>query len=240
MRGRNRFGTSVEVLHEGGPGRDAAAQGSAHDPGHDTTLDDRERTPGGTVTEASGVPIRALQTPRLVLEPQTAAHAEEMYTVLTDPAIYEFENEPPASVDALRARYRKLESGRSPDGTQLWLNWVVRLRGDGNAIGYVQATVLADAQALIAYEFGSAWWGRGLAHEATDAAVRELHDTFGVATVGAVFKRANDRSRKLLNRLGMRETNAGEFPRDLAEPDEVAAAMNLGTPGRTSEPCGMY
>lgn len=176
---------------------------------------------------ASRALTRRLETPRLVLEPQTAAHAVEMYAVLTDPAIYEFENEPPASVDALLERYRKLESGCSPDGTQLWLNWVVRLRSDGNAIGYVQATVLADAKALIAYEFGSAWWGRGLAHEATVSAIAELRGRYGVKAVGAVLKQVNHRSRMLLARLGMRLAGPGEFPGGMADADEAAMVLLL-------------
>ena len=51
-----------------------------------------------------------------------------MFRVLSDPAIYEFENEPPESVERLRARYAYLEARRSPDGSQQWLNWVLRLR----------------------------------------------------------------------------------------------------------------
>lgn len=171
--------------------------------------------------------MRALETPRLALEPQTADHAEEMYAVLADPAIYEFENQPPASVDALRERYGKLESGRSPDGSELWLNWIVRMCGAGPAMGYVQATVLADAKALIAYEFGSAWWGRGYACEATAAAIEELRGRYGVTTVGAVFKRPNHRSRKLLERLGMRASGPDEFPGGLAEADEAAMVLFL-------------
>lgn len=66
--------------------------------------------------------MRTLQTARLTLEPQCAAHAAAMFAVLSDPAIYEYENAPPASVDALRARYAFLEGRRSPDGSQQWLN----------------------------------------------------------------------------------------------------------------------
>ncbi|MGZ9031597.1 MAG: GNAT family N-acetyltransferase [Burkholderiaceae bacterium] len=175
--------------------------------------------------EASGPLMRTLETPRLLLQPQTAGHAEAMYAVLTDPAIYEFENQPPASVEALRERYRKLERGRSPDGSELWLNWVVSLRGDGHPIGYVQATVLEDAKALIAYEFGSAWWGRGLAHEATGSAIAELRSRYGVQAVGAVLKEANHRSRALLARLGMRLAGPGEFPGALADADEAAMVL---------------
>ena len=168
--------------------------------------------------------IRPLGTPRLVLEPQMAAHADEMFIVLSDPAIYEFENAPPVSVEALRERYRALEARRSPDGRQLWLNWTVRLKDGGAAIGYVQATVLPDAAALVAYEFNSAWWGRGLAGEAVAAAMLELRQHLGVTRFGAVFKTANERSRRLLARLGMCPAVDGQFPSTLAEADESAMA----------------
>jgi RimJ/RimL family protein N-acetyltransferase len=170
--------------------------------------------------------IRPLETPRLVLEPQVAAHADEMFIVLSDLAIYEFENAPPVSVEALRERYCALEGRRSPDGRQLWLNWTVRLTEGGMAIGYVQATVLPDAAALVAYEFNSAWWGRGLAHEAVAAAMRELRQHLGVTRFGAVFKTANERSRRLLARLGMCPAASGQFPSALAEADE--SAMTIG------------
>ena len=179
------------------------------------------------VSENAVTPMRSLETPRLLLEPQVTTHADEMFRVLSDPAIYEFENAPPASIEALRERYRTLESRRSPDGRQLWLNWVVRLRDAGLAIGYVQATVLAEGRALIAYEFGSAWWGQGYAHEATVAAIRELHEACGATTLGAVFKQTNHRSRTLLERLGLRPTGPGEFPGELREPDEAAMVMSL-------------
>lgn len=166
--------------------------------------------------------IRPLETPRLFLEPLVAAHADEMFVVLSDPAIYEFENAPPVSADSLRERYRALEARRSPDGRQLWLNWTVRLKAGEVAIGYVQATVLPDAAALVAYEFNSAWWGRGLAHEAVAAAMREIRQCLGVTRFGAVFKTANERSRRLLARLGMCPASSGQFPSALAEADESA------------------
>lgn len=58
----------------------------------------------------------------LVLEPFVATHAAEMFQVLSDPAIYEFENSPPESVEWLERRYGRLESRCSLDGSQLWLN----------------------------------------------------------------------------------------------------------------------
>ena len=175
--------------------------------------------------------MRHLETPRLALEPQHAKHADEMFAVLSDPLIYRFENAPPASVDALRERYRRLESRRSPDDREQWLNWVVRLKGDGSAIGYMQATVASDATALIGYEFNSAWWGRGLAHEAAVASLDELRAQYNVQRIGAVFKRANEPSRRLLGRLGMRVARPGEFPATHAEPDEDAMVLDRSPRG---------
>ena len=112
--------------------------------------------------------MRTLATTTLTLEPQVAAHADAMFVVLSDPAIYEFENAPPASLEWLRTRFTKLETRQSADGQDQWLNWVIVLPNQ-QLIGYVQATVRGDHSALIAYELASAFWGRGLAHQAVSA-----------------------------------------------------------------------
>lgn len=143
------------------------------------------------------------------------SHAAEMFAVLSDPAIYTYENSPPRSLEWLRTRFEKLESRQSPDGTQLWLNWTVRLRS-GELIGYVQATVHPDGKAAIAYEFSSAYWGLGLAHEAADALIRELVQHYDVSYLTAVAKSANARSLRLLERL--------EFS---AAPQDVSATYQL-------------
>ena len=77
--------------------------------------------------------MHVIETGSLTLEPQTAAHAEEMFAVLSDPAIYEHENEPPPSLEWLRARFAQLESRRSANGQEQWLNWVIRLPRYSNA-----------------------------------------------------------------------------------------------------------
>jgi len=174
--------------------------------------------------------MRPLETTRLILEPQLASHATEMFVVLGDPAIYEFENEPPRSLGWLRDRFTKLESRRSGDGRQHWLNWVVRLRGAG-LIGYVQATVLPDARAMIAYELNSAHWGHGLGHEAVAAMIDELVAKYEVHTVAAVFKGRNHRSRRLLQRLGMVPGTPEQCAAFEAEPDEDLMLRDVG--GRT-------
>jgi [ribosomal protein S5]-alanine N-acetyltransferase len=163
--------------------------------------------------------MRSLDTPRLRLEPQTAAHAEAMFAVLCDPAIYRFENAPPASPGALRERYAKLETRRSGDGCEQWLNWVLRRHG-GGLIGYVQATVRGDGEAFVAYVLGSAHWGHGLASEAVAAMLAELAAHHGVHMALAVVKRANLRSRRLLERLGFGAADAADVLRLAVAADE--------------------
>ena len=145
--------------------------------------------------------MRAIETPALTLVPQVAAHADRMFAVLSDPAIYEYENEPPASLDGLRTRFAALESRESRDGEEQWLNWVIRLP-TSVLIGYVQATVHRDGRAGIAYVLASPYWGRSLAFRAVDAMLGELAARHAVHHFTAVLKRRNLRSRRLLDRLG--------------------------------------
>jgi [ribosomal protein S5]-alanine N-acetyltransferase len=148
--------------------------------------------------------MRVITTPALTLEPQVAAHAGAMFAVLSDPAIYEYENEPPASLEWLRERFTRLETRRSADRAELWLNWVILLPGAG-PIGFVQATVHPDGRADIAYTLASPYWGRGLASTAVRTMIEELVGEYGVRSLSATLKRANHRSLRLLERLGFAE-----------------------------------
>jgi len=165
--------------------------------------------------------------PGFALEPQLPIHAEQMFEVLSDPAIYEYENEPPASVDWLRARFARLESRQSPDGCEKWLNWVIRLPSSELA-GYVQATVHPGGRAAIAYELASRYWRRGFAREACEAMLSELA-RYGVRNVHAVFKRKNVRSLCLLERLGF----APAAPEAYVRPDELLMTRSLSTGAET-------
>ena len=84
---------------------------------------------------------------------------------------------------------------------------MLRQRGDGELIGYVQATVQADGRALVAYELASRHWGQGLGSEAVQAMLDELQGPWQVRQALAVFKRANLRSIALLLRLGFADAH---------------------------------
>jgi RimJ/RimL family protein N-acetyltransferase len=143
-----------------------------------------------------------------------------MFGVLSDPAIYEFENAPPASEQWLQSRYQKLERRSSPDGSEQWLNWVIRLP-DGALAGYVQASVKPCGSAGIAYELNSRYWRQGIGSCAVSAMLAELHSTYAVNRYVAVLKAANFRSMGLLNSLGFARANAQQEAEIGCEPDEI-------------------
>lgn len=164
--------------------------------------------------------MNIIETATLTLEPQVTAHADEMFGVLSDPAIYIYENEPPPSVEWLRERFRKLETRGSADGTEQWLNWVIRLPTSA-LIGYVQATVEANGTATIAYVLSSPYWGRGLASEAVAAMIAELVAQYNVQHLFASLKQANQRSLRLLERMEFTLASPELHAKYQVEPDEM-------------------
>ena len=167
--------------------------------------------------------MRTLFATGCSLEPLTAAHAPEMFEVLSDPAIYEFEGAPPPDELWLRSRYERLEQRGPSSRTEKWLNWVIRLQG-GELAGYVQATVRQEDTALVAYELNSRYWRRGIATAAVQAMLRELADHYGVRTFVAVLKARNYRSAGLLGKLGFAPAPNDVLARYRDEPDEIVLA----------------
>jgi len=145
--------------------------------------------------------LNALRAGELILEPQVAGHARAMFLVLSDPAIYEFENAPPESEAWLEQRFARLESRHSADGTEQWLNWVIRLPS-GALTGYVQATVTKEFVAYIAYELASKFWRQRIGSTAVGAVLAELEASYRVHTFVAILKARNFRSRAFLSHLG--------------------------------------
>jgi [ribosomal protein S5]-alanine N-acetyltransferase len=146
--------------------------------------------------------MQTLHTDRLRLEPLVAAHADALYPMLCDPRQLEYLDQgAPSSLDALRERYCKLESRRSSDGLEHWLNWAIVVLPASDAIGVVQATVQADRRAWVAYQVAHAQWGQGIATEATWAMVEHLASHYAVTQCMATVDQSNERSWRLLERL---------------------------------------
>jgi RimJ/RimL family protein N-acetyltransferase len=154
------------------------------------------------------------------LEPQVPEHAHEMFAVLSDPAIYEFENSPPTSEEWLRTRFKRLETRSSSDGKEHWLNWVIRLP-NGRLAGYVQATVVESGTACVAYEINSEYWRQGIGSCTVLAMLQELEHQYAVTGFVAVLKAENYRSKALLLKLGFSAAGTEQQEKYRDEPDEL-------------------
>ena len=143
------------------------------------------------------------------LDPLRVADAAEMADVLADPGLYEVIGGGPPTLDELTERYRRQVVGRSADGRESWLNWVVRV--DGTAVGYVQATVVEGDRAAVAWVIGAPWQGRGYATEA-GRQLLALLPGHGVTRIEAHIAPGHAPSERVAAQLGLSAT--GRFDPD--------------------------
>jgi RimJ/RimL family protein N-acetyltransferase len=146
------------------------------------------RMPGRARTAAGRVTAERLESVRLVLEPLRPEHADELARVLDDVSLHRFTGGSPLAPEELRTRFDLQARGVSSDGRDRWLNWVVRERATGRAVGTVQATVRGPESASIAYlawVVGTEHQGHGFAKEAVAAMSGWLRER------GIVRRRAN-------------------------------------------------
>ena len=114
----------------------------------------------------------ALAGARLALDPLRVDDAAELAPLLADPALHAFTGGEPDTPAQLRARVERQVRGRSPDGRDVWRNWV--LRDGGTPVGTVQATIRPDGIAQVAWVVFTPYQGRGYAREAAVALVDAL------------------------------------------------------------------
>ena len=144
-----------------------------------------------------------LRSPRLVLEPLVPAHAEALFAGFADPRLYTWiPTDPPASIDALRDRYRRLATRSSPDGRERWLNWAARLAEAPIYVGLFEATVRSDATASLAYFVFSEHARRGYGVEGAGVVVDHLFESVRVRAIRANIDTRNLASIRLVERLG--------------------------------------
>lgn len=144
-----------------------------------------------------------LTTARLFLEPLNATHASALYPLLLDERLYTYiPQEPPSSVKAVSARYRRLATRRSPDGQQIWLNWVAYRRADQTFVGTFQATINPDQTALLAYMIFTQRQGQGYAREGGERVIEHLVRGYNVRLIVAEIDTRNRASIGVVESLG--------------------------------------
>jgi RimJ/RimL family protein N-acetyltransferase len=152
-----------------------------------------------------------IQGRRVSLVPLGGQHADELAGLLEDAFVRDALGV--GDVEGLRRRFAAWESRRSPDGDERWLNWVVRERADGRALGWVQATVRGGT-ASIAYALLPAERRRGAASDAVRAMIGWLRAELGVTELTASIAPANLASARVARAVGLEPSggrHAGEI-----------------------------
>jgi RimJ/RimL family protein N-acetyltransferase len=156
-----------------------------------------------------------MATEHLRFEPLNAAHANELFPILTTPAVLAFVD-PGATptIAQLRRSYAACALGpvNSPLPTERWFNMAIRLKSESAPlIGRLEATGYG-AWGEVAFLLGEAWWGKGLAFEAMVWWHDYLASIVPETRWWATLHPDNQRSMRLLIRLGYVAVDADDRP----------------------------
>jgi [ribosomal protein S5]-alanine N-acetyltransferase len=163
---------------------------------------------GPLTPERAQILNASLASNRLQIDPLRASDAEELFTALQDPALYQWiSSTRPVSVEQLRTRYEARESRLSPHGEMAWLNWVLRSKQTHAVLGRMDAEVDDHNVAHnIGYVLISSAWGQGCATEAVQTVLRHFQNV-GIHTVRATVTVGNHASARVLEKCGFRYTD---------------------------------
>lgn len=173
--------------------------------------------------------ILELQTDRMVLEPITEAHAQELLELFSDERLHTFVPFVVPTPQQQQERCARWAKRISREGDEIYLNWAARHRESKKIIGHFQSGYKSLSTASIGYVLAKDFQGQGLAFEALKEILRFLGVTLKIREVRAWSDTRNVASHRLAARLGMKQV---EFIKDAdffkgATSDEYVFAINL-------------
>lgn len=145
-----------------------------------------------------------LRTERLSLRKITAEDAAFVLEVLNDPSFLRHigDRKVRSIEDAVQYIAKGPQASYEKNGFGMWL---VELKDSGEPIGIcglVKRDVLEDVD--IGYAFLPRFWSKGYALESTTAVQRHAFDVIGVPRLLAVVNADNERSIRVLEKIGMK------------------------------------
>ena len=123
----------------------------------------------------------------------------------------------------------------SPDGSEVWLNWVARHRSNGECIGQLQAGFDEKNGFSVAYTIAKPHQRQGYASEGLERIIQFLHAKMNAQSIKAWVDTRNEPSIRLMKRLGFKQiefiqnadefkgTKSDEFVFELVEPSALAS-----------------
>lgn len=141
------------------------------------------------------------ETERLILRAFAPDDADAMFELNSDVEVMRFTGEPaPASREEVRERIATY-----PDFERYGFGrWACVYKPDDRIIGFAGLKFLEDVGEVdLGYRFLPAYWGRGLATEASRASLAFGFDTIGLTYVIGLVLRENAASIRVLEKVGM-------------------------------------
>jgi ribosomal-protein-alanine N-acetyltransferase len=152
--------------------------------------------------------LPTIETARLTLVPFSLDDVDGLHQFWTDPDVRRYLwDDVVISRDRAEETVRTSIESADRSGAGLWL---MRSKAADELIGFC-GLILRVGEEAPELMFGIArpWWGRGLATEASLAAVEYAFKVLGAARVTAVTDSPNVASVRVMERLGMRRVHRG-------------------------------
>ncbi|MGB9586045.1 MAG: GNAT family N-acetyltransferase [Anaerolineales bacterium] len=152
-------------------------------------------------------PFPTLETARLLLREPNLSDTQAVFRNYSDAEITKwFFNEPydePAQAEALILTFRKKHNDASG------LTWAIATKDENNLIGTITLDKLKIGQeAELGFDLAKAYWGKGLMSEALKAVFEYSFNHLYLKQIKALTYKNNDRTVKLLTRLGFNRRGA--------------------------------
>lgn len=144
-----------------------------------------------------------LTTPRLHLRPLMPGDLDHLTRLLADPQVMRYlsaTGAPRSRAEAEEALHKHLDHWRQHG----YGVWAVEERDSGAFVGRCGLRYLPELESVeVLWALGSEFWGRGYATEAAHACLRYAFETLQLERVIAFTWAINDRSRRVMEKLGM-------------------------------------
>lgn len=143
-----------------------------------------------------------LETERLILRQWTDTDLEPFHSICSDPRVMDFIGDGQAwSLEQTKTFIDRAVAQNLQHG---YCQWPLILKDDGTLIGFC-GFVPAQGGAEIGWRLAVQHWGRGLATEAAQAALKYGFEKLGFERVIATVQSGNRASLRIVEKLGMQQ-----------------------------------
>lgn len=162
-----------------------------------------------------------ITTDRLLIRPWRDDDVRPFFAMSQDAEVMRYLG-PPLTLDEARAAKERMAAREAANG---FCFWAVERWDDARFIGFcglLPAKPPIEGEVEIGWRLARACWGQGYAREAAEACIAWAWANLDAPALAAITVPANERSWRLMERLGMRRVPDGGFDRsDLAEGDPL-------------------